>query len=823
MTTEFVVREPLGERVLGEADFPLSIGGEGAGLVVSAPPGPVAWVGWHDGQPFVQPAGEDAPLLHNGAVIDGSTWLRAGDVLDIGEGRIKFAVEDGRRVLQVMAGGADNRTAPPTVERTSTVAGLAADEEEPIEAAVFLREGTEVAAQGRRAFRAGRRIAIGAALVVLAAVALFVLTAVPVQVEIDPSPDRVVFEGGWPGVRMGSSYLLRPGAYELVAQREGYVPLRVQVDITPERDQRFAYTLAPLPGRLEIVLPVPGRVSIDGREAGEAPGIFELPAGTHALTIETERYLEFATDVQIEGLGHLQKLEPQLTPGWAVVSVTTEPSDAEVRIGGEVRGRTPLELELVAGSHRLELRRSGFKPWTSDVQVTANEPLSLGPVQLGLPDGRLVVRSSPAGADVTVGGAYRGRTPLDIEVRPGVVQSIAVLRDGYETARRDVTLAPGGREVTEFDLTPILGEVMVRAKPADARLFVDGVERGVANQTLRLPATAHVVEIRKAGYAPHKVTVTPRPSLPQSVEVTLLEGVAPRPEAAAAAEPGGETPVPEAIVALAPVVLTKSGQELKLVPAGEYTMGSPRREAGRRANESQRPVRLERRFYVSLREVTNAEFREFRPGHRSGFIAQQTLDLDRQPVVSVTWQDAAAYCNWLSEREGLPPAYVKQGGHLEPAEPVTTGYRLPTETEWEWIARRTAGGLRKYPWGNALPVPPGAGNFADRKAQPLVAQVVPDFDDGYAATAPVGSFAPNELGFFDLGGNVAEWTHDLYTVQPPATAVAVDPAATGAGSLRVIRGSSWQHSAVTELRLAYRDYGDGKRNDLGFRIARYAQ
>jgi formylglycine-generating enzyme required for sulfatase activity len=74
-----------------------------------------------------------------------------------------------------------------------------------------------------------------------------------------------------------------------------------------------------------------------------------------------------------------------------------------------------------------------------------------------------------------------------------------------------------------------------------------------------------------------------------------------------------------------------------------------------------------------------------------------------------------------------------------------------------------------------------------------------------------------------MGGNVAEWTHDLYTVQPPATAVAVDPAAGGAGAVHVIRGSSWQHSGVTELRSAYRDYGDGKRNDLGFRIARYAQ
>ena len=824
MTTELVVREPLGERVLGEADFPLSIGGEGAGLVVTATPGPVAWVGWHDGQLFVQPAGDAAPLLHNGAAIVGSTWLRAGDVLDIGEGRARLAVEDGRRVLQVMAGGSDNRTAPPTVESTSTVAGLAADEDEPIEAAVFMRERAAVAAPGGRSSSAGRRILIGAALALLAAVALFVLTSVPVQVEIDPAPERVAFEGGWPGLRLGTSYLLRPGAYALVAQREGYAPLRVDVDVTREREQRFAYSLAPLPGRLEIVLPVPGRVSIDGREAGEAPGVFELPAGKHALKIATERYLEFATDVQIEGLGRLQRLEPQLTPGWAVVSITTEPSDAEVRVGDEIRGRTPLELELMAGSHRLELRRSGFKPWISDVQVAANEPLSLGPVQLGLPDGRLSVRSSPAGADVTVGGAYRGRTPLDIELRPDVVQWIAVQGEGYETARRDVTLAPGGREETEFDLTPILGEVMVRARPADARLFVDGVERGVANQTLRLPATAHVIEIRKDGYAPHTVTVTPRPSLPQSVEVTLLEGVAPRAVTAAGAEPGAEAAAPGTeIVALAPVVRTKSGQELRLVPAGEYTMGSPRREAGRRANESQRPVRLERRFYVALREVTNAEFREYRPGHRSGFIAQQTLDLDRQPVVNVTWQDAAAYCNWLSEREGLPPAYVKQGGRLEPADPVTTGYRLPTEAEWEWIARRTTGGLRKYPWGDALPVSPGAGNFADRKAQPLVAQVLPDLDDGYAATAPVGSFAPNPLGFFDLGGNVAEWTHDLYTVQPPATSVAVDPAATGAGSLRVIRGSSWQHSAVTELRLAYRDYGDGKRNDLGFRIARYAQ
>jgi formylglycine-generating enzyme required for sulfatase activity len=480
----------------------------------------------------------------------------------------------------------------------------------------------------------------------------------------------------------------------------------------------------------------------------------------------------------------------------------------------------------MAGSHRVELTHAGYQPWVSDLQVQANTPLELGPVRLGLPDGRLAVSSTPAGAAVSVGGAYRGRTPLQIDVRPDIAQVVSVLRDGYEPAQREVKVAPGARATVALTLRPILGQVIVRATPADAELYVDGSGRGVARQTIELPATAHVLEIRKPGYATHRVTVTPRPGLPQSVEVTLLEGAA---RAVASGTTGGAAAAPVAAsagpagnaVALAPMLRSAAGQELKLVPAGEFTMGSARREAGRRANEAQRAVKLERRYYLALREVTNFEFRQFRASHRSGFVLQQTLDLDRQPVVNVSWQDAAEYCNWLSAKDGLEPAYRSEGGRLVPVVPATSGYRLPTEAEWEWAARGSA--LRKYPWGDALPVPPGAGNFADARAQPLVAQFLADYDDGYAATAPVGSFAANPQGFFDLGGNVAEWTHDLYTVQPATGAVAVDPAAGGPGTLRVIRGSSWRHSAVTELRLAYRDYGDGKRNDLGFRIARYAQ
>ena len=822
MSAGLTLRESLGERVFDAARFPLSIGGAGSDVVVPAPAdGPMAWLALHEGQFFLQPAHEDAAVLQNGARIAGSTWLRSGDVIDVGGGRLRLRLDDGQRVLELVGGGAGNVTAPPVAPASLSQSGTGPEEDARIEPVAF-RSPSPIAPARDARRTLGRVLAVMAA-TVLAVLAVLVFTSTPVQVEIDPAPDHLAFEGGWPGLHLGSSHLLRPGRYELVARKKGYADLRTPVTVASDRGDVLRYRLTPLPGRLAVELPVPGEVTIDGRASGRAPGEFELAAGTHRIRIDTERHLDFEADVRIEGFGKRQTLAPRLVPSWARVTIESEPAGATVIIAGSPRGTTPLELELDAGSHRVELTRDGFRPWVSDVQVKANEPLRIGPVRLGLPDGRLVVRSQPSGASVTIGGAYRGRTPLDVEVRPDLAQAVTVSRDGYETATREVSVATGRSATVEVTLAPILGEVIVRANPPDAQLLVDGEPRGTANQTLRLPATRHALEIRKPGFAPYRTAVTPRPGLPQNVEVTLLEGAAPA--TASAAAPGAATAGTAGsteLVPLVPVLRTKGGIELKLVPAGEFTMGSPRREAGRRANESQRAVRLERRFYVGLREVTNAEFRRFRSDHRSGFILQSTLELDRQPVVNVGWQDAAAFCNWLSEQEGLAPAYANKGGRLAPVVPATNGYRLPTEAEWEWVARGL-GGMRKYPWGDSLPVPPGAGNFADRSAQALVPLTIPDFDDGFAATAPVGSFAAGPAGLYDLGGNVAEWTHDLYTVQPAATAVAVDPAASGDGPLRVIRGSSWKSSAVTELRLAYRDYGDGKRNDLGFRIARYAQ
>ncbi len=102
--------------------------------------------------------------------------------------------------------------------------------------------------------------------------------------------------------------------------------------------------------------------------------------------------------------------------------------------------------------------------------------------------------------------------------------------------------------------------------------------------------------------------------------------------------------------------------------------------------------------------------------------------------------------------------------------------------------------------------------------------LLPGYNDGFAATAPVGSFPANRLGLYDGGGNVAEWVQDYYSVPTPGQSEpVVDPLGPERGTHHVIRGSSWRHAGILQLRLAFRDYGAEPRYDVGFRIARNAE
>lgn len=238
------------------------------------------------------------------------------------------------------------------------------------------------------------------------------------------------------------------------------------------------------------------------------------------------------------------------------------------------------------------------------------------------------------------------------------------------------------------------------------------------------------------------------------------------------------------------------------IPGGWFTMGTDRGQPDERP-----PHRVfVDPFELAVCPVTRAEYERFidATGHElpRDWTHPPFMKPDL-PVVGVSWLDAVAYCAWRSAQDGRD-------------------VRLPTEAEWEFAARIAPDqSVLEFPWSGGFPPRGRAGNFADQNARELVATVISDFDDGFAAAAPVGSFPANLRGFHDLGGNVSEWVHDRFG--DLGSVAVTDPLGPATNPAHTVRGSSWAHGTPDQLRLGYRVGASGPRPDLGFRLARYAQ
>jgi formylglycine-generating enzyme required for sulfatase activity len=226
---------------------------------------------------------------------------------------------------------------------------------------------------------------------------------------------------------------------------------------------------------------------------------------------------------------------------------------------------------------------------------------------------------------------------------------------------------------------------------------------------------------------------------------------------------------------------------------------------------------------MATHEVTNAQFRQFRAEHSSSAVRGQTLDMETQPAVNVTWQEAAMFCNWLSRRDNLPVFYIEEGSRVTGWDPESHGYRMPTEAEWAYVARNDTGGrMMMFPWGSEVYPPPAViENYADENAATIVTFVLSSYDDGFPVSAPVGSFEANHHGIFDMSGNASEWVNDYYEVRVVGEEPMVDPLGPAVTDRHVIRGASWAKGSRSELRLAWRDGGADRNYETGFRIARY--
>jgi formylglycine-generating enzyme required for sulfatase activity len=294
--------------------------------------------------------------------------------------------------------------------------------------------------------------------------------------------------------------------------------------------------------------------------------------------------------------------------------------------------------------------------------------------------------------------------------------------------------------------------------------------------------------------------------------------------------------------------VTREGHTMIIIrQPGQFTMGSPPEELGRSADETQYNVLIPRAFAVASKEVTVAQYQRFLEANnklefrypdptknprRGSPVMQSNSPEDECPQIAVTWYEAAQYCNWLSRREGIPESEwvypenlneIKSGMKLRANYLQRTGYRLLTEAEWEFAAR--SGSTTSHFYGSFQEM---LDQYAVYSKNPPKKKGDPNDPNDPQRTWRVGQLKPNDLGLFDVYGNVWEWIHDR-RIDPPLSGlirkdVEDQMLVVNDQQWRMRRGGSFTYEAST-MRSAYRGRPDGyapneRRDSVGFRVAR---
>jgi formylglycine-generating enzyme required for sulfatase activity len=316
-------------------------------------------------------------------------------------------------------------------------------------------------------------------------------------------------------------------------------------------------------------------------------------------------------------------------------------------------------------------------------------------------------------------------------------------------------------------------DVVVPSGAPDASLPVASAARpsGGIHVVVDVPASLHV-DGRPVGEASPGEAVALALEQGEHLVAAASQGGEARAERVAAAGPAPS----ELVLALQPVV-DSVRRDFVRVPAGTFEMGCAPGDSECEGNETPRhTVSIGRDFWMMKTEATVADYRAYAASAGQAMPPESDTNpgwlLDTHPMVNLSWEDAARYCE-------------------------AKGGRLPTEAEWEYAAR---GGqpARRYVWGNArLPLAGGRqqANVGDERAKSKVGCPqcgwFDGYDDGYVYTSPVGSFAANGFGLFDMAGNAIEWCADWYRERYYDDSPSRDPKGSEFGRWRVLRGGSW--------------------------------
>ncbi|MBO7279020.1 MAG: SUMF1/EgtB/PvdO family nonheme iron enzyme [Bacteroidales bacterium] len=467
-----------------------------------------------------------------------------------------------------------------------------------------------------------------------------------------------------------------------------------------------------------------------------------LDYGTYYYKVESEFYETATGRVQLSGPDDLFTV--RLKPTYGYLKITSEPSGARVAIDGKLVGNTPLELDekYAAGSHRIRLQAENYALMEEMVMVEANAQVQSHHYRLVPQFGTVTCRSEMADAEIWVDNEYKGVGSWTGKVSSRTPHILEARKAGHKSQSVSFTLQDGEtRTITVGAPVPMYGTLVLESTPSLCEIWIDGKKAGTSPKASQLLVGEHKIVLKKDGYEDlsFDVMIAHNQQLVQQKELKKRTVVAPSSGQSASSK--GKTNF-----------TADYGIEMVFVEGGTFQMGATS-EQGSDAYDDEKPVHSVTLsdFYIGKYEVTQAQWKAVMGKNPSRFQG------DNLPVENVSWNDIQEFIKKLNRLTGKR-------------------YRLPTEAEWEYAAR---GGKKskgyKYAGSNSI------GEVAWY-----------DSNSGYE-THPVGQKQPNELGLYDMSGNVWEWCQDWYGNYNSSSQT--NPSGPASGSYRVLRGGSWYRSA----------------------------
>ena len=497
-------------------------------------------------------------------------------------------------------------------------------------------------------------------------------------------------------------------------------------------------------------------VETDGRTFTSPCEITKLPSGSHTLSVTYPGYAISRNTITITD-GCVLPMNIALKARFAQVAINTH-AGATVKINGEMVGKGSLTKQLDEGIYYIEVSMAQHRTLTRQIEVVANQPqtIDITPTPIY---GSLDVVSTPMFSDVVINGKHYGTTPTTIENLLIGDYDVTISKDGCASVSRKVTIADGQLSSIEVDL-PQGREYKITSDQAGDIVYIDGVKRGVTPLAVSMSFGNHEVELRRDGKSTKKTINVSQVGNENSLHFTFL---APRWKSG--------------ISRKTKQVLQRLIDNMIEVNGGTFTMGATS-EQGSEAESDEKPahkVTLSD-YYIGKYEVTQEEWSAVMGNNPSYFKGVNN------PVEYVSWNDCQKFIKKLNDLTGLQ-------------------FRLPTEAEWEYAAR---GGNKSQGYKYS-----GSNTIGD------VAWCI---GNSSSTTHQVGTKQPNELGIYDMSGNVWELCSDWYSYY--SSSPTTNPTGPTTGSRRVKRGGDWW-GIVYSCRVSYRSSsGPGiSSNWVGFRLA----